>query len=51
VKEELTNTNKSIKEIAWSLGYQNYDNFLTSFKNHSGMTPLEYRDMTTGHKV
>ena len=51
VKEELTNTNKSIKEIAWSLGYQNYDNFLTSFKSHSGMTPLEYRDMTTGHKA
>lgn len=48
VKEELTNSNRPIKEIAWAMGFQNYDYFLTAFKRITGQTPSEYRAMTTG---
>ncbi|MBQ9888189.1 MAG: AraC family transcriptional regulator [Bacteroidales bacterium] len=48
-KEELTNTDLPIKDIAWSNGFANYEYFLTSFKHNTGMTPREYRKMTTGN--
>ncbi len=48
VKEALTNTARPVKEIAYSMGFQNYDYFLTAFKRLAGMTPSEYREMTTG---
>ena len=50
-KELLTNTSKSIKEIAYELGYENKDYFFTSFRKVSGMTPAGYRRMTKGESV
>ena len=47
-KELLTNTSKSIKEIAFELGYENKDYLFTAFRKVSGMTPAGYRKMTRG---
>lgn len=45
-KEELTNTSKAVKEIAYSLGYDDYEYFFTAFRRNTGMTPTQYRDFT-----
>ena len=45
-KEVLTNTSKSIKEIAFELGYENKDYFFTVFRKITGMTPVNYRKQT-----
>lgn len=50
-KELLTNTSKSIKEIAFDLGYENTDYFFTVFKKTSGMTPYNYRVHTQGKNL
>jgi len=50
-KELLTNTDAPVKEIADRMGFENYDYFFYFFKTMSGMTPVEYRDMTQGNKV
>ena len=50
-KELLTNTSKSIKEIAFELGYENKDYFFTAFRKVSGMTPAGYRKLTRGEGV
>ena len=50
-KELLTNTSKSIKEIAFELGYENKDYFFTAFRKVSGMTPAGYRKLTRGESV
>lgn len=47
-KEMLTNTSKSIKEIAFELGYENKDYFFTVFKKITGTTPISYRVYTQG---
>ena len=47
-KEVLTNTSKSIKEIAFELGYENKDYFFTVFKKVTGITPVNYRKHTQG---
>lgn len=47
-KEELTNSSKSIKEIAFELGYENKDYFFTVFRKVTGMTPVNYRKHTQG---
>ena len=47
-KEELTNSSKSIKEIAFELGYENKDYFFTVFRKVIGMTPVNYRKHTQG---
>lgn len=47
-KEVLTNTSKSIKEIAFELGYENKDYFFTVFRKVTGMTPVNYRKHTQG---
>ena len=47
-KEMLTNTSKSIKEIAFELGYENKDYFFTVFKKTTRMTPINYRLYTQG---
>lgn len=47
-KELLTNTSKSIKEIAIELGYDNKDYFFTVFKKVTGSTPITYRRHTQG---
>lgn len=47
-KEELTNSTLSIKEIAYAMGYDNYEYFFTAFRRQAGMTPAEYRAITQG---
>lgn len=50
-KELLTNTSKSIKEIAIELGYENKDYFFTVFKKVTGNTPITYRRLTQGEDL
>lgn len=50
-KELLTNTSKSIKEIAIELGYENKDYFFTVFKKVTGNTPITYRRHTQGEDL
>lgn len=47
-KELLTNTAMNIKEVAYSVGYNNHDYFFTAFRHLTGQTPSEYRKMTQG---
>jgi len=42
-KELLTETNLSIKEIAYELDFSSYEYFLSFFKKRVGVTPSEYR--------
>lgn len=39
----LRNTDKSVKEIAYDLGFQESSNFSRVFKKWAGVTPLDYR--------
>ena len=48
IKELLTNTMLPIKEIADECGLESYDYFFTLFRRLTGMTPLEYRNVTQG---
>ena len=51
VKEALTNSVESVKQIAYDAGYENDDYFFTAFRRITGMTPREYRSFTQGkHK-
>jgi len=45
-KELLTNSNKSIKEIAYECGFGNADYFCVTFKKNTSMTASEYRKRT-----
>lgn len=47
-KEMLTHTNKTIKEIALELGFENNDYFFTDFRRTAGVTPVNYRKITQG---
>lgn len=47
-KEMLTHTNKTIKEIALELGFENNDYFFTVFRRTAGVTPVNYRKITQG---
>lgn len=49
-KEMLTNTSKSIKEIAFDLGFENKDYFFSVFKKVTQMTPTNYREYTQGQQ-
>ncbi len=42
-KRLLSNTDKSIKEVAYFLGFQQSTYFTKFFKQHVGMTPKEFR--------
>ena len=48
IKELLTNTTLSLKEIADQCGLENYDYFFTLFRRLTGITPVEYRHLTQG---
>ncbi len=39
----LTNTNKSIGQIAKEVGYESQSKFTTAFKNMYGISPMEYK--------
>ena len=49
-KELLTNTNKTIKEIAYEIGFENQEYFFSAFKNKCKMTPASYREYTQGRQ-
>ena len=42
-KRILAHTNESIKEIAFSLGFEEPTNFIKYFKKHTDKTPVEFR--------
>lgn len=44
-KERLRNTSISLKEIAFSTGFENQQYFSKRFKQHTGISPLEYRKL------
>ena len=39
----LTSTSKTVEEICFEIGYNDYFYFNKTFKKYSGMTPLQYR--------
>ena len=44
-KKRLFDANKSISEIAYSLGYKYPQHFTRVFKQRTGLTPNEYRTL------
>ena len=44
-KAQLRSTDLTVKEIAFSLGFNNLSFFNKYFRQHTGMTPQEYRRM------
>lgn len=50
-KDLLTNTTKSIKEIAFETGFDNADYFGTAFHKRTKMTPRDYRNFTQGKNL
>ncbi|MCC5931444.1 MAG: AraC family transcriptional regulator [Cyclobacteriaceae bacterium] len=42
-KTLLTSTDTGIKELAWSLNFEDYTHFVKFFKKMSGITPAEFR--------
>ena len=46
----LANTQESIKEIAFSLGFKSIEHFFTTFKRVTGYTPNAYRKISTPDK-
>ena len=47
VANEILSTDKSITDICYDAGYQNFSHFSRAFKQHFGMTPSEYRSKWT----
>ena len=44
-KQLLLNTDWSVSEICTSSGFQNFSNFMRTFKKREGITPTEFRKM------
>lgn len=44
ISEALLNSDISIKEISWNLGFTNFSFFCRFVRKHLGMTPMEYRN-------
>lgn len=47
-KQLLVETSASVKEIIFQLGYRSTEHFFALFKEHTGLTPLEYRSFGRG---
>ena len=43
-KAELTDTNHSVSQIGYSIGYNDPHNFASAFKKVTGLTPSEFRE-------
>jgi AraC-type DNA-binding domain-containing proteins len=48
-KEELVNTSKSIKEIAFDLNFESSQYFSSQFKEKTNLTPIEFRKTFAVH--
>lgn len=46
-KRILVHTNESVKEIAYTLGFEEPTNFIKYFKKHTTLTPTEFREQNT----
>ena len=46
----LMDTNLSIAEIGWQVGYRDPSRFTQHFKRHAGVTPRQYRAATRGKR-
>ena len=46
-KRMLAHTTESVKEIGYSLGFEEPTNFIKYFKKHSAITPIEFRENNT----
>ncbi len=42
-RRQLLNTDKSVKEIAYEIGYEDLQTFSRFFKKHEGVSPSEYK--------
>ncbi|WP_455714839.1 helix-turn-helix transcriptional regulator [Anaerosporobacter sp.] len=49
-KQLLVTTNKTVNEIAESIGITNTPHFIHLFKNHTMITPLQYREKKSHYK-
>lgn len=47
-RNQIRHTEKSIKEIAYDLGYEDIQTFSRFFKNKEGISPLHYREKLKG---
>jgi AraC-like DNA-binding protein len=45
-KEALIHTDKKINEIGRMVGFENTNHFIKQFKQHTGITPLDFRKQT-----
>ncbi len=50
-KARLKSTDMSVKEIAFALGFSNLSFFNKYFRQHTGMTPQEYRKSLIDHRT
>lgn len=48
VTTELLSTEKTITDICYGAGYQNFSHFSRVFRQHFGMTPAQYRKQVDG---
>ena len=46
-KRILSHTSESVKEIGYSLGFEEPTNFIKYFKKHTHLTPIEFRENNT----
>jgi AraC-like DNA-binding protein len=44
-KTKLLNTQESVSQIAYSLGFNYPNHFSKVFRNKTGMSPIEYRNL------
>jgi AraC-like DNA-binding protein len=49
-KQLLRDTTLTVNEIALSVGYANHIGFIRAFRKHEGITPGQYREITTQHQ-
>jgi len=46
-KRKLETTLETVNEITWQVGYEDCNSFRRLFRNHTGLSPREYRDRFT----